>query len=85
RAVASRAAAAPCMPPAAGRGRYQGAFGWTWGVARFCALTLGVTLYTGAGAAALWWTALVAGVLSAAATLALRTRVAARTDHDLAA
>ncbi|MFE3792640.1 MFS transporter, partial [Streptomyces goshikiensis] len=68
-------------------GRYQGAFGWTWGVARFCALTLGVTLYTGAGAAALWWTALVAGLLSAAATLALRTRVAARTAraHGLAA
>ncbi|MEU3903069.1 MFS transporter [Streptomyces goshikiensis] len=73
------------LAPAAARGRYQGAFGWTWGVARFCALTLGVTLYTGTGAAALWWTALVAGVLSAAATLALRTRVAARTAHGLAA
>ncbi|MFE9845987.1 MFS transporter [Streptomyces goshikiensis] len=73
------------LAPAAARGRYQGAFGWTWGVARFGALTLGVTLYTGAGAAALWWTALVAGVLSAGATLALRTRVAARTAHDLAA
>ncbi|MFI5637954.1 MFS transporter [Streptomyces goshikiensis] len=73
------------LAPAAARGRYQGAFGWTWGVARFCALTLGVTLYTGAGAEALWWTALVAGVLSAAATLALRTRVEARSAHGLAA
>ncbi|MFD4132388.1 MFS transporter [Streptomyces goshikiensis] len=63
------------LAPAAARGRYQGAFGWTWGVARFSALTLGVTLYTGAGAAALWWTALIAGLVSAAATLALRARV----------
>ncbi|MFD3551155.1 MFS transporter [Streptomyces goshikiensis] len=73
------------LAPAAARGRYQGAFGWTWGVARFSALTLGVTLYTGAGAAALWWTALIAGLVSAAATLALRARVTARGEHGLAA
>lgn len=73
------------LAPAHARGRYQGAFGWTWGVARFAALTLGVALYTGLGAAALWWTALTAGLLAAAAMLALRTRVAARTDHALVA
>ncbi|MFG2714752.1 MFS transporter [Streptomyces goshikiensis] len=73
------------LAPADARGRYQGAFGWTWGVARFCALTLGVTLYTGAGAAALWWTALIAGLASAAATLALRARVRTRIEHGLAA
>ncbi|MEU6877716.1 MFS transporter [Streptomyces sp. NPDC046712] len=73
------------LAPAHARGRYQGAFSWTWGVARFGALTLGVTLYTGLGPAFLWWTALVAGVLAAAATLALTGRVTARTDHALAA
>ncbi|WP_405490264.1 MFS transporter [Streptomyces sp. NBC_00096] len=73
------------LAPATARGRYQGAFSWTWGVSRFAALTLGVTLYTGLGAAALWWSALAAGLLAAAATLGLRSRIAARTEHDLAA
>ncbi|MET9464476.1 MFS transporter [Streptomyces sp. NPDC006544] len=73
------------LAPADARGRYQGAFAWTWGVARFAALTLGVALYTGLGASTLWWGALVAGLLAAAAVLALRTRVAARTEHALAA
>ncbi|WP_412077213.1 MFS transporter [Streptomyces xanthophaeus] len=75
------------LAPAHARGRYQGAFSWTWGVARFTALTLGVTVYTGLGAAALWWIALGAGLATAVATLALRSRVAAReeADHTLAA
>lgn len=75
------------LAPASARGRYQGAFSWTWGVARFAALTLGVTVYTGIGPAVLWWAALTAGLLAAAATLTLRTRIAARAerDHDLAA
>lgn len=75
------------LAPAHARGRYQGAFSWTWGVARFTALTLGVTVYTGLGAATLWWIALGAGLATAVATLALRTRVAAReeADHALAA
>ncbi|MFE2311531.1 MFS transporter, partial [Streptomyces sp. NPDC059411] len=65
----------------------QGAFSWTWGVARFAALTLGVTVYTGVGPAVLWWAALLGGLLAAAATLTLRTRIAARAerDHGLAA
>ncbi|MBT2404010.1 MULTISPECIES: MFS transporter [unclassified Streptomyces] len=73
------------LAPATARGRYQGAFSWTWGLARFAALTVGVTLYAGLGPAALWWTALTAGLLSAALTLTLRPRVAARMEHDLAA
>ncbi|WP_407838583.1 MFS transporter [Streptomyces sp. DSM 116496] len=71
------------LAPADARGRYQGAFSWTWGLARFSALTLGVTLYTGVGAAALWWGALAAGLLAAVAILGLRTRIAQRTEQDL--
>lgn len=73
------------LAPPHARGRYQGAFSWTWGVARFTALTLGVTLYTGLGASTLWWTALAGGLAAAAATLALTTRVQTRTAHALAA
>ncbi len=73
------------LAPAHARGRYQGAFSWTWGVARFGALTLGVTTYTTLGPATLWWTALAAGTASAVTTLTLRTRIASRTTHGLAA
>ncbi|WP_432113963.1 MFS transporter [Streptomyces sp. S1] len=73
------------LAPAHARGRYQGAFGWTWGVARFAALTLGVAAYTTLGPAVLWWTALAAGGAAAAATLALRPRIERRTAHTLAA
>ncbi|MFE1546626.1 MFS transporter [Streptomyces sp. NPDC058718] len=73
------------LAPAHARGRYQGAFSWTWGVARFAALTVGVAAYTTLGPAALWWTALAAGTAAAAATLALAPRVNRRTAHDLAA
>ncbi|NUR60874.1 MAG: MFS transporter [Catenulispora sp.] len=50
------------LAPAEARGRYQGAFSGTWGVARFLALTAGTTVYTLAGPAYLWW-----GMLAAAA------------------
>ncbi|MDX3226738.1 MFS transporter [Streptomyces sp. ME19-01-6] len=73
------------LAPAHARGRYQGAFQWTWGVARFGALTLGVTAYTSLGPAVLWWSALLAGLLTSALTLALRSRVSQRMEHDLAA
>ncbi|MCJ0875843.1 MFS transporter [Streptomyces sp. AP-93] len=73
------------LAPADARGRYQGAFSWTWGLARFSALTLGVAVYTGVGPGVLWWGALVAGLLAAAATLTLRTRIMVRTEHALAA
>ncbi|MEU4272305.1 MFS transporter [Streptomyces sp. NPDC026092] len=73
------------LAPAHARGRYQGAFSWTWGLARFGALTLGVTVYTGVGPTLLWGTALVGGLLAAAGTWALRARVERRTAHGLAA
>ncbi|AVH96392.1 MFS transporter [Streptomyces cinereoruber] len=73
------------LAPAHARGRYQGAFGWVWGTARFAALTLGVTVYTTLGPAVLWWTALATGTAAAAATLALTTRIERRTAHSLAA
>ncbi|MFZ3498480.1 MFS transporter [Streptomyces sp. 5.8] len=71
------------LAPADARGRYQGAFSWTWGTARFAALTLGVALYTGVGPTVLWWGALVAGLLAAVATLGLRGRIANRRERDL--
>ncbi|MFI0987961.1 MDR family MFS transporter [Streptomyces exfoliatus] len=73
------------LAPAHARGRYQGAFSWTWGVARFAALTLGVAVYTTIGPTVLWWTALVAGTVTAVATAALTSRVDARTSHELTA
>ncbi|MET9536321.1 MFS transporter [Streptomyces sp. NPDC006553] len=73
------------LAPAHARGRYQGAFSWTWGLARFGALTLGVAAYTTLGPSVLWWTALVAGTAAALATVALTARVNARTAHELAA
>ncbi|MFE5619961.1 MDR family MFS transporter [Streptomyces sp. NPDC056463] len=73
------------LAPPHARGRYQGAFSWTWGVARFTALTVGVTLYTGVGPSALWWTALAGGLTAAAVTLALTGRVTERTAHELVA
>ncbi|MFC7217943.1 MFS transporter [Streptomyces polyrhachis] len=73
------------LAPAHARGRYQGAFQWVWGVARFTALTGGVALYTTAGPSVLWWTALVGGAGTALATAALGRRIAARAAHELAA
>ncbi|MFE9251824.1 MFS transporter [Streptomyces sp. NPDC007088] len=73
------------LAPAEARGRYQGAFQWFWGLARFLSLTLGVTLYTAAGPAVLWWTALATGLLGSAGVLALRPALARRAAHDLAA
>ncbi|ALO09820.1 major facilitator transporter [Streptomyces venezuelae] len=74
------------LAPAHARGRYQGAFSWTWGVARFAALTVGVAAYTTLGPGVLWWTALLAGSAASAATLALVSRVHRRTAaHELAA
>lgn len=73
------------LAPAHARGRYQGAFSWTWGVARFAALTVGVAAYTTLGPSALWWTALVAGSAASVATLMLAPRVHRRTAHELAA
>jgi MFS family permease len=59
------------LAPAGATGRYQGAFNWTWGAARFLALSAGTTAYTFAGPAFLWWTTLAAGVAAAAGIAAL--------------
>ncbi|MFI8101680.1 MFS transporter [Streptomyces sp. NPDC086023] len=73
------------LAPAHARGRYQGAYSWVWGTARFAALTLGVAVYTGLGPAVLWWTALTVGLAAAAAILALTRRITGRLTHELAA
>ncbi|WP_153456935.1 MFS transporter [Streptomyces smaragdinus] len=73
------------LAPEHARGRYQGAFQWVWGVARFAALTAGVALYTAAGPAVLWWSALAGGLGTAAGTLILRGRIERRTGHALVA
>ena len=52
------------------RARYQGAFAWTWGLARFLALAAGTTAYTLVGPAFLWWSALALG---AAAVIGIAT------------
>ncbi|WP_125776512.1 MFS transporter [Antribacter gilvus] len=64
------------LAPAHARGRYQGAFQWTWGVGRFAALTLGVALHT--SGAAVWWLSLAVGLLSSVALLLLRGRIERR-------
>jgi MFS family permease len=72
------------LAPAHARGRYQGAYGWTWGVARFAALTLGVAVYTSVGPAALWWSALLGGLFASGAILALIPRINRRTTEEAA-
>ncbi|MFJ6939176.1 MFS transporter [Streptomyces sp. NPDC101132] len=73
------------LAPAHARGRYQGAYSWVWGTARFAALTLGVAVYTGLSPAALWWTALTVGLAASASLLSLTPRITTRLTHDLAA
>ncbi|MFJ7157557.1 MFS transporter [Streptomyces sp. NPDC101118] len=73
------------LAPAHARGRYQGAYSWVWGTARFAALTLGVAVYTGLGPAVLWWSALTVGLAASAAILALTRRITGRLTHELAA
>ncbi|MBO1332746.1 MFS transporter [Streptomyces sp. VRA16 Mangrove soil] len=73
------------LAPADARGRYQGAFQWTWGTARFAALTAGVALYSTLGPAVLWWSALIGGTAAAVVTVALRSRVERRAALSLAA
>ncbi|MCF4121407.1 MFS transporter [Antribacter sp. KLBMP9083] len=64
------------LAPADARGRYQGAFQWTWGVGRFAALTGGVALYT--AGPAVWWLTLGAGLAASSAVLLLRGAVERR-------
>jgi MFS family permease len=59
------------LAPAEARGRYQGAFNWTWGAARFLALGAGTTAFTLLGPAFLWWSTLAAAAVSLAGIAAL--------------
>jgi MFS family permease len=67
------------LAPSEARARYQGAFSWTWGVARFLALTLGTTVYTLAGPAFLWWGMLAAGAGAIVGITALGPAIDRRT------
>ena len=69
------------LAAAGARGRYQGAFNWAWGVARFLALAVGTTVYT-LGPAFLWWGALVAGVAATAGVAALGPAIDRRTGEE---
>jgi len=67
------------ISPQDARGRYQGAFQWSWGIARFTALTIGTAVYAHAGPAVLWWFSAVAGVAAALAVGALAPVINRRT------
>ncbi|MGK5641925.1 MFS transporter [Streptomyces sp. URMC 126] len=70
------------LAPDHARGRYQGAYQWTWGTARFTALSLGTTVYATAGPAAIWWFSATAGTAAALAVGALSPTIARRTALD---
>ena len=67
------------LAPADARGRYQGSFQWTFGIARFAALSVGTAVYAGAGPAVVWWFSAVAGVAAAFGVGALAPVIARRT------
>jgi MFS family permease len=67
------------LAPADARGRYQGSFQWTFGVARFAALSVGTAVYAGAGPAVVWWFSAVAGVAAAFGVGAMAPVIARRT------
>lgn len=66
------------LAPEDARGRYQGSFQWTWGVARFVALGAGAAVYA-ADPAAVWWFSAVAGTASAVGVGALAPMINRRT------
>jgi MFS family permease len=68
---------ASLAPPDA-RGRYQGAFQWTWGIARFVALAVGTAVYADVAPAAVWWFSVIAGVAAALGVGALAPAIAGR-------
>jgi MFS family permease len=61
------------------RGRYQGTFQWTWGIARFVALGAGTAVYATVGPAVVWWFSAIAGVGAALGVGALGPAIARRT------
>ena len=70
------------LAPATARGRYQGAFSWTWGVARFLALAAGTTAYTLIGPAFLWWSVLAMGAAATVGVAALSPAIDRRTTVE---
>ncbi|MEV5707387.1 hypothetical protein [Actinoallomurus sp. NPDC052274] len=71
------------LAPEYARGRYQGAFQWTWGIARFAALSVGTGVYAAAGPAVVWWFSAVAGTAAALGVGALAPRIARRQSPPL--
>jgi MFS family permease len=67
------------------RGRYQGAFGMSWGVASFVAPLLGSYVLQEFGSLPLWLGTLALGLLVAAGHLALAPRLARERERRLAA
>ena len=67
------------LAPHDARGRYQGSFQWTWGIARFVALAAGTAVYADASPAWVWWFSAVAGVAAALGVGALAPAIARRT------
>lgn len=66
------------LAPADARGRYQGSFQWTWGIARFVALAAGTAVYANAAPAVVWWFSAIAGVGAALGVGALGPLIARR-------
>ncbi|MFE9426128.1 MFS transporter [Kitasatospora sp. NPDC006697] len=67
------------LAPEGAAGRYQGAWGWTRGLARFGSLVLGSAVYAELGAPALWWSALAVGLAGAVVALLVGARLRQRT------
>jgi MFS family permease len=67
------------LAPDDARGRYQGTYQWTWGIARFIALGAGTAVYATAGPAVVWWFSAIAGVGAALGVAALGPAIARRT------
>ena len=66
------------LAPEDARGRYQGSFQWTWGIARFVALGAGAAVYA-ADPAVVWWFSALAGTASAVGVGTLGAAVNRRT------
>jgi MFS family permease len=67
------------LAPHHARGRYQGSFQWTFGVARFAALSVGAGIYATAGPAVVWWFSAIGGSAAAFAIAALAPVIDRRT------
>jgi MFS family permease len=73
------------LAPEHARGRYQGSYQWTWGIARFTALGLGTAVYAQAGPGFVWWFSALAGVAAALAIGTLAPAIARRTAPPVTA